>query len=236
MTITTLPSIDNEVLRRNREMTEDYYLTEREENKTIYHIWEEGRAFKDSVTPSIWCEDYRQWIVNRLRMLLEFDPSRRVLSVGCGNAFVEEILHRDGYETTCLDLNDVAVEIARGKGLPAFAADIYEWEPEVKDWDLIYGDGVLGHLYVEGSGCQTALARLKTWLKPGSGAILISNDSGVGDDVVAVPAVRGFYHLSERFIKSQLEEAGFTLIESAVYPYERPLSGMRKRVIVSACV
>lgn len=213
----------------------EYYLTKRELDKNIYHIWEAGRAFNDSVTPATWCDEYRHWIIQFIERQLEFDVSRYIISIGCGNAFVERDLCRKGYSLFSIDINETAVELARSKGVPAQVADVYSWEPEHRNIDLIYGDGVLGHFYLEDSQCQKALLRLKDWLKPNAGVIVISNDASKnGQAVVPAPGVKGFYHFSEDLVKSQLERAGFKLIEVATYAYERPLSGRRNRLVVSA--
>jgi len=211
----------------------DYYLVERDHDLNIYQIWEMGGAFNDSVTPSTWCEEYRQWIVEQLERKLRFDTSKRVLSIGCGNAFVEQVLCQKGYNVSGMDVNESAVQLARHKGVPAVLGDIYDWEPEEKNIDLIYCDGVLGHLYVEETRCQVALGRLRNLLKVEEGILLISNDASKdGGAVVAAPGVKGFYHFSEEFITAELRGTGFELVESTSYLYDRPLSGPRRRLVV----
>ena len=212
----------------------DYYLVERDHHRNIYQIWETGGAFNDSVTPSTWCEEYRQWIVEQLERKLRFDTSKRVLSIGCGNAFVEQVLCEKGYNVSGMDINEWAVQLAQHKGVPAVVGDIYDWEPAEKNIDLIYCDGVLGHLYLQETRCQVALARLQNWLKLEEGILLISNDASKnGDAVVAAPGVKGFFHFSEQFITSELRETGFELLETASYLYDRPLSGPRRRLVVA---
>jgi len=213
----------------------DYYLSTREPNQNIYQIWEAGRAFKDSVTPSIWSNDYREWMVQFIERQLKWNVSKHILSIGCGNAFVERDLCRKGYSLNSIDINASAVELARSKGVPAEVADVYNWEPKQKNIDLIYGDGVLGHFYQEDSQCQKVLVRLKRWLKPNTGIIVISNDACKSNqDVMSAPGVKGFYHFSEDWVKAQLQRAGFKLIEVEIYGYSRPLSGNRNRLVVSA--
>ncbi|NEQ63723.1 MAG: hypothetical protein F6K53_43075, partial [Moorea sp. SIO4A1] len=34
--------------------TDNYYSQPREQGKSIYTIWEEGKAYKDSITPTIY--------------------------------------------------------------------------------------------------------------------------------------------------------------------------------------
>lgn len=220
---------------QNTQTVRDYYLIEREQHRNIYQIWETGGAFKDSVTPSTWSEHYRHWIVKCIERQLHYDKSKRIISIGCGNAFVEQDLCRKGYEVLGIDINESAVQLAQDKGVPAICADIYEWEPEGKDVGLIYCDGVLGHLYVEETKCHEALTRLKSWLKPGEGILLISNDASKdGREVADAPGVKGFYHFSEEFVVSELIDTGFELLETSNYVYQRPLSGARCRLVVAA--
>ena len=213
----------------------DYYLIEREQHRNIYQIWETGGAFRDSVTPSTWCEDYRHWIVKRLEQQLDYNISKKIISIGCGNAFVEQDLCQKGYTVLGVDFNESAVQLAQRKGVPAVVADIFEWEPEGNAVALIYCDGVLGHLYVEETGCRKALERLKSWLTPGEGILLISNDASKdGRHVADAPGVKGFYHFSEDFVVGELIETGFDLISTTGYVYQRPLSGARRRLVVAA--
>jgi predicted TPR repeat methyltransferase len=213
----------------------EYYLTKRELNKNIYHIWEGGRAFNDSVTPATWCDDYRKWIIEFIERQVEHDVSKQILSIGCGNAFVERELCQKGYPLFSIDINETAVQLAISKGVPAQVADVYTWEPEQKNLDLIYCDGVLGHFYLEDSECQKVLLRLKGWLKANVGTIVISNDASKnGQAVSPAPSVKGFYHFSEEWVTSQLKSAGFKLIEVTSYAYDRPLSGRRDRLVIGA--
>lgn len=213
----------------------EYYLVEREQSRNIYQIWERGGAFNDSVTPSTWCEDYRRWIVKQLEQHLWFDRSKSILSIGCGNAFVEQDLCHKGYRVLGMDINESAVKLALDKGVPAIVADIYEWEPEDKSLDLIYCDGVLGHLYIEDTKCKAALTRLRDWLKSGEGILLVSNDASKdGRAVAPAPGVKGFYHFSSEFVVSELVHSGFELVDTTSYLYQRPLSGPRRRLVVAA--
>lgn len=221
---------------RDIQTVRDYYLIEREQHRNIYEIWETGGAFNDSVTPSTWCEEYRHWVVNQLEEQLGYDTSKNIISIGCGNAFVEQDLVQKGYSVLAMDINESAVQLAQDKGVPALVADIYDWKPEGTNVDLIYCDGVLGHLYEEEAQCRHALARLRSWLRPGEGILLISNDASKdGREVADAPGVKGFYHFSEGFVVSELIGTGFDILHTTSYVYERPLSGARRRLVVAAC-
>src|SRR4051812_41053231 len=96
----------------------EYYLQLRAGDENIFAIWERGAACGDSVTPSTWDPAYRDWIAALLQSCVEFDRSASILSVGCGNAFVESALVEAGYNVFAIDLCPEAVLLARCKGVP----------------------------------------------------------------------------------------------------------------------
>ncbi|NEQ80367.1 MAG: class I SAM-dependent methyltransferase [Moorea sp. SIO2I5] len=217
--------------------TDNYYSKLRQEGQNIYDLWEEGKAYQDSITPSIYIPQYRKFITSRIKSLVDYDYSKPILSVGSGNAFVERDLHSSGYSILASDPNPDAMEMAKQKGVPFVLADINQWEPEQKNWALIYCDGVMGHLYQPEVGFKRLLSRLRSWLLPNSGKILISNDAAVIDTPVHPhPHVQGFYWFSPQYLCSELSRAGFEEVESEIFIYPRPLTGNKERVIVQATV
>ncbi len=217
------------------ELIKNYYSQPREEGERIYDIWEEGKAYKDSVTPTTYDLKYREFITNKIESLVGCDLTKTILSIGSGNAFVESDLHKKGYRVIANDANKDAIEIARKKGLEAIEADIYEWEPQVKNFALIYSDGVMGHLYDPTTGLKKIFSRLREWLPPQNGVILISNDAAVMDAPVHPhPKVKGFYWFSANYLESELLNAGFKEVETESFFYNRPLTGKKERLIVTA--
>ncbi|MEO1377021.1 MAG: methyltransferase domain-containing protein [Cyanobacteria bacterium J06635_10] len=214
---------------------DNYYSKQREEGVNIYEIWEEGKAYQDSITPSIYDSQYRSFITNKIKSLVNHDYSGRILSIGSGNAFVERDLHQEGYSVLASDPNPDAMKLAQKKGIPFVLADVNHWEPQEKNFALIYCDGVMGHLYQPESGFETLLNRLRQWLRPNSGQILISNDAAVIDTPVHPhPNVKGFYWFSPEYLCSELSKAGFDEVKSEIFVYPRPLTGNKERVIVQA--
>ena len=214
---------------------DNYYSKPREEGVNIYDIWEEGKAYRDSITPSIYDSQYRSFITDKIKSLLDHDYSERILSIGSGNAFVERDLHSSGYSILASDLNPDAMKLAQKKGVPFVLADVNQWEPQEKNFALIYCDGVMGHLYQPESGFQRLLGRLRQWLLPNSGQILISNDAAIIDTPVHLhPNVKGFYWFSPEYLCSELSKAGFHEVKSEIFVYPRPLTGNKERLIVRA--
>lgn len=208
-----------------------FYLSEPNDH-SLFDTWEQGRPRGDATTPSICSTTYRWWILEHLRNALARDRRKLLLSVGAGNAFVERVLCREGYLVLAVDALEAAVRLARKGGVPAIHENLLEWEPRPECWDVIYADGLLGHLHDEDDGVQPVLCGLQSSLSA-NGAIVISNDAPVGD-LPVLSNVPGFYWLSARWIVDELRRAGFTQISTAAITYERPLSGLRSRAIVTA--
>jgi hypothetical protein len=72
---------------------------------------------------------------------------------------VERELHRDGYAVLTIDVLPDAVAPARRKGVNAVVADATAWDPPAGGWDMLYADGLLGHLYDGAAGCVPLLRR-----------------------------------------------------------------------------
>jgi hypothetical protein len=210
-----------------------FYLTGNEE-QSIFDEWEHGIARGDSTTPSICSPTYRWWILEHLRNALNRDRKHLLLSLGSGNAFVERVLCREGYPVLAVDALDHAVQLARQAGVPAINRNLYTWKTEVQYWDVVYADGLLGHLHDGQDGAHVALRLFHSWLKP-SGTVVISNDSPKTDASVQQSSnVPGFYWLSDHWIADELKRAGFSRVSTASITYRRPVSGLRTRAIITA--
>ncbi|HTA05469.1 MAG TPA: methyltransferase domain-containing protein [Solirubrobacteraceae bacterium] len=211
-----------------------FYLTGSEE-MSIYEEWEHGIARGDSTTPSISSPTYRWWILEHLRNALDRDRKNLLLSLGAGNAFVERVLGREGYPVLAVDALDEAVELARQAGVPAICQNLYTWDARPRYWDVVYADGLLGHLHDGNDGAHRALCRFYDWLKPTGGTVVISNDAPKTDEPVQQSAnVPGFYWLSTGWIAAELKRAGFNRVSTATIVYRRPLTGPRSRAIITA--
>lgn len=218
----------------NIEPLRAFYLSNTDGERSIFDIWEKGGAKGDSVTPSTYSGPYRLWISDLLRKFLADSESPGLLSVGCGNAAVEAGLVAEGHRVFGVDALEEAVELARAKGVDAACANVLTWTPPPGPWSVVYADGVLGHLYDPARGVRHVLRRFLAWL-PESGALVVSNDGpNTGADVQPHPDVPGFAWMSRGYLHRQVEEVGFRDVTSSHFMYERPLSGQRERVVVTA--
>jgi SAM-dependent methyltransferase len=218
----------------------EYYSSERSTERggeSLYEIWERGGAFNDSITPSVYAPEYRSHIMNKMLMLT--DAESVVLSLGCGNAFVEGDLVARGRRVIGVDVLEEAVQLAKAKGVDAFVADFFELEPRhFHDVDLVFGDGILGHLFDVEQGLEPALAKLASLeISPGTW-LVFSNDPPREGGVPFAPhaAVPGFWFVSREYLQTSLSNFGFEPLETYYFPYLRPISGMRNRTICVARV
>lgn len=218
----------------------DYYCSQRPTGQTsdsLYRIWERGEAFNDSITPSIYVPEYRSHVV--LKVLTLTEEASNILSLGCGNGFVEGDLVANGRNVKAVDCLEEAVELTRAKGVDAFVSDFFTLEPRhFEGIDVVFGDGILGHLFDPEQEMKPALTKLASLgLKPGSW-LVFSNDSPREQGVQFAPhgVVPGFWFISRDYLQKSLGSFGFEPVESYYFPYLRPLSGMRNRTICVARV
>src|SRR5437867_4265086 len=87
--------------------------------------------------------------------------SWRLLEVGCGDGAVAERLHSNDRVVTALDQSPEAVEEARKRGVPAVAADFFEYRGG--PFDVILLSRVLHHL----APLSRALEHAQELLVPG---------------------------------------------------------------------
>jgi SAM-dependent methyltransferase len=218
----------------------DYYCVPRSigsVEQSIYDIWESGGAFNDSITPSIYVPEYRSHIV--LKILTLTAPGATVLSLGCGNGFVEGDLLRNGLEVRAMDCNEEAVQLTRKKGVDAFTADFFEMRPvDAGTPDVIYADGLLGHLFDAEEGIEPALGKLRDLGLRSDTHLVFSNDAPRDRTLDFAPHehVSGFWFLAKDYLQKSLASFGFQPLESYYFPYLRPVSGMRNRTICVALV
>lgn len=211
----------------------DYYLRDNDGEPSIYHIWEDGSGRGDVTTPAQSSPEYRQWMGDTLRRLLAESDDPGLLSLGCGNAKIEAGIAADGIRVLGVDALEQAVELARAKGVDAIRADVLSWTPPPGPWTVIYADGILGHLYDRESGVRHVIERFRSWL-PEGGVLVISNDPPRTDDEVQEHVDLPYFFLSRSYLHSQIEPCGFRSVTSDVFTYQKPLSGPRDRIVVTA--
>lgn len=210
----------------------DFYSEKRHGGRSLLQYWDTAEAVGDSITPSIYLLEYRAAIISTITKLLYSCSPAQILSIGCGNGYIESELISSGHHVEAIDLVPEAVELARQRGVQATVADVRSWHPDSL-MDLIYADGVLGHLYDPRSRHLPTLARIASWLKP-AGYLVASCDSPIQAAVQEVPKIPNYWWLSDTFLRKEILRVNLKLTASDIYTYARPLSGERKRVIIVA--
>ena len=214
----------------------DYYLDDNDGEPSIYHVWERGEGRGNVTTPSTSSEPYRQWMIELLRGLLAERPDSGLLSVGCGNGMIEAVLVAEGFRVLGVDPMEPAVELAKARGVEVVCADALQWTPPPGPWTVVYADGCLGHLYDPDTGVRPALERFKSWLPEGGSLVLSVDPPWSEDDGVSKHRDLRYYFLPESYLHEQVEECGFRDVNSSVFVFEKPITGPRDRVIVTARV
>jgi hypothetical protein len=98
----------------------------------------------------------------------------------------------------------------------------------------VYADGFLGHVYRDDETCEAMLRRMRRWLARG-GLLVISNDAvSEPESVRPAPNVPGFHWLSSARIERWLRVTGNEITAVEEFVYQRPLTGLRRRAIVTA--
>lgn len=213
-----------------------FYVDTTRDGENLFDTWERGGARGDSVTPSTYSVEYRRWMCDLLLGHLKTRPGG-VVSIGSGNAPIESALVEAGHRVLAVDVFPEAVALARRKGVEAVLADVRAWSPPPGAWTVVYADGVMGHLYDPQVGLAPVLTDIRSWLAPHKGVLVISNDRPPTlADVQPAPGVPGFYWLSEQLLRKQAEAAGFDEVSCATFAYQRPLSGLRERAVLTARV
>lgn len=217
----------------NGQQIVDFYTNRTDGDLSLFETWELGQAAGDSVTPSTFSSDYRAWMDELLRRALGPNRAGAMLSLGCGNAAVEQIVAAKGHEVLATDLCEEAVSLARRKGLDAEQADVMTYQPR-RRYDVVYMDGLLGHLYDPESRLLPVFERVRPWLLDG-GALVASNDAPAdGREAQEAPGVVRFSWLSADLMREQALAAGYVDVEVHTYDYQRPSSGTRRRAVIVA--
>ena len=73
-----------------------FYRSDRADQPNIFQVWEDGGSRGDSVTPSTYSSEYRDWMCGKLVAELERNDGG-LLSLGCGNAAVEARVAQRGF-------------------------------------------------------------------------------------------------------------------------------------------
>jgi 2-polyprenyl-3-methyl-5-hydroxy-6-metoxy-1,4-benzoquinol methylase len=143
------------------------------------------------------------------------------LDIGAGDGLISYLLGAHG-----IDDNEIAVELAKGKGADVELCSVYDMPTDVK-YDNVLMIEVIEHL----EHYKKALAKVHEVLKPG-GRLYVSTcparDNGINDDL------QDKYHYFEwtpKQFAENMKNAGWYLIRLDVYPELFTMYGVFKPII-----
>lgn len=202
---------------------------------SLFKAWESGSTSDIPAPLSVRRPRYRQIIVCIVRHYAA-GAGTTVLSIGAGNGFAELALARAGFDVVATDRSHIAVSHCRQKGLRALQYDFPDNPPPVdRTFDVLYCDGVFGHLWSPESGFSLVWRRLRQ-LGNENSIVFLSNDLAETD---AGPTFEVFGQPNARFFRPPVgwfaKDAGlsglWTLEAESVLLYKRP-KGMRRRELL----
>ena len=150
----------------------------------------------DFYSPEKYLLRYETELLPVLRRLLprQDGPNLSLLDLYCGQGREAEIFALDGYEVTGVDrlagVVDQARHVASRRGYEAkfVVADIDDWQPLRRDWDVVY-TSLWMYSTIPDSGRRVAwLRRLSEWVAPNG--LLIVSARPIGSDRQATAAAR----------------------------------------------
>lgn len=201
---------------------------------SLFDLWEAGADAPLPAPLAVRDPVYRARIVEILTPFQ--DDGRRLVSVGAGNGVVEAMLVRDKWEVLATDPAFRALEICREKGLSTARFELLV-DPPPGRFDVIYCDGVMGHLWDPRSASVSAWKALAGLGRRGS-LCLLSNDLS-DDDQSPRFAVRGsptatFYRPPPGWYGRDATATGLWRIEAEQhYRYRRRGTTRRREVVLA---
>lgn len=201
---------------------------------SLFDLWEVGADAALPAPLGVRDAAYRAKVVGILAAFR--NDSRRLVSVGAGNGHVEAMLARDGWEVLATDPASCALAICRDKGLSTARFELLVDSPPDR-FDVIYCDGVMGHLWDPRSASIPAWRALAGLGRCGS-VCLVSNDLS-DDDRSSRFAVRGsataaFYRPPARWYGCEATATGLWRIEAEYHYRYRRRGVLRRRELVIA--
>ncbi len=145
------------------------------------------------------------WSKVKVKLILKLVEGKTALDVGCGSGRLSKMLLERGFSVVAIDTDLKAVEIAKKKGITAYASDINDWSKDEKFECIILGD-VLEHIQDD----RVALHKIHGMLTQ-NGCIVIN-----------VPAYQALFskhdfalghkrRYSNKELKGKLRDSGFKI-------------------------
>lgn len=205
------------------------------DDDSLFVRWERGEATGMPAPLSVRRPRYRRLIVGMLKYYAPI-PAARVLSIGAGNGFTEAELAAAGFTVLATDRSETALRFCERKGLVTAKYEFPEEPPEsLRGFDVIYCDGVLGHLWEPASGCQEFWVKATEFCKRDA-LMLLSNDLSETDaapsfGVRADPEAK-FFRPPAGWFAQDAQASGLWRPETARVIHYRRRGPLRRREIL----
>ena len=202
-------------------------------SRSVFDLWEEGAIRAELSTPAVWSREYRDLAISLV--LRHHRRSGLAISLGCGNGFIEGELRARGITFFGLDRETRAAILAKSRSAATLVGDAEALPVRSESVELLFADGLLGHLWRSDEGFQPFLAEARRALVTGGVAIL-SNDLSDGNEVslkVTADSRARFFRGPQGYVRQQLMKVkGLVPLQEYVWRYLRPGRGLRDREIL----
>ena len=111
---------------------------------SLFELWETGDPARLQPPLAFSDAEYRSEVARILKR--HGKAGRRLVSVGAGNGVLEAVLAAAGWDVLATDPALSALRFCRARGLPTRRFELLR-DPPVGRFDVVYCDGVMGHLW-----------------------------------------------------------------------------------------
>lgn len=193
--------------------------------ESLFALWERGESGQMPAPLSVRQPRYRRLIIELVK---RHHPSLHatVLSIGAGNGFTEANLVSAGFDVVATDCSEIALEYCRQKGVKTVHYEFPNQSPSgLNQFDVIYCDGLLGHLWQPERGYTHCWTRFAEFAKFRS-LLILSNDLADTDNgptlrVVGAPEASFFRPPAGWFAQDAMASHFWTFEEVRVLRYMR---------------
>lgn len=200
---------------------------------SLFERWERGLESPLQAPLAVADEDYRAALLKVFAGLR--GHGNKVVSIGAGNGRMEFELTTAGWNVLATDPSPRALALCREKGLATSRISLGE-DLGLGTFDVIYCDGVLGHLWEPEVGTVRAWEHLGDLAHPGSACVtsndLSNNAEGVDFTVRSSPGAAFYRPPAGRFGAEAALTGRWQVKSELIYPYERKGIVRHREVLV----
>ena len=200
---------------------------------SLYRLWECDSVAAVTAPIAVRSSEYREAVAAMLAQ--HFRRGATLLSVGAGNGFAEVALMDRGWHVTATDRTADSLVQCQAKGLHTARLDLLS-DPPFGQFDALYCDGVLGHLWEAKRGTASAWLALAGHARPG--AVCLTSNDLADDDSDACFRVRsdpeaGFYRPPAGWFAQEAARTGLWRQEvDQMYFYQRGGEWRRRELVL----